>query len=311
MSIKDISNRVHSERQLKAVTGLSIQQFLIIVKIFNEFLIEQKEENKVNKIKPNNGNKGELETAEDKLLFIMHYLKCYPTFDQLGFMFNMNGSNAHTLLYKLIPVLVKTLAHLKVLPKTSFSTPEELREAFKDIDTLIIDATERAIQRPQDNEEQEDHYSGKKCKHTYKNTVIASLGFSILYLGLTFPGKNHDFGMFKKEFDPSLDWFSIFDIYIDLGYAGFDKNYQTNNTFIPHKKPKKSKNNPNPQLTKIQKDENREMSRKRVAVENVIGGMKRFRCLVEKFRNHIPNIKDIVILITAGIWNFNIDNRKI
>lgn len=65
MSIKDISNRVHSERQLKAVTGLSIQQFLIIVKIFNEFLIEQKEENKVNKIKPNNGNKGELETAED------------------------------------------------------------------------------------------------------------------------------------------------------------------------------------------------------------------------------------------------------
>jgi len=309
MNIKDISDRIHTERQLKAVTGLSLQQFLILLPVFDEFLIAQKEENKVNKLKPNNGNKGTLKTATDKLLFILHYLKCYPTFDQLGFMFNMNGSNAHTLLYKLFPILTQTLNHLNVLPKTGFKTPEEMREAFKDIDTLVIDATERAVQRPQDEEEQTAHYSGKKKKHTNKNTVIASLHFVILYVGITFPGKNHDFGMFKKEFKPGLNWFTNFNIFIDLGYKGFDKNYQVKNLFIPHKKPNKSKNNPNPRLTQIQKDENKEMSKIRVVVENVIGGMKRFRCLVERFRNHITYVKDLVILIASGIWNFNIANR--
>lgn len=115
--------------------------------------------------------------------------------------------------------------------------------------------------------------------------------------------------MFKKEFDPALNWFSIFDIFIDLGYQGFDEDYKTKKVLIPHKKPKKSKSNPNTELTQQQKNENREMSRKRVVVENVIGGIKRFRCLVERFRNHIPFVKDILIILASGIWNFNVKNR--
>jgi len=130
-----------------------------------------------------------------------------------------------------------------------------------------------------------------------------------LYVGHTFPGKNHDYGMFKKEFNKKLDWFRCFNIFIDLGYEGFDKDYRAKNISIPHKKPRKSKNNPNPQLSQTQKDENREMSQKRVVVENVIGGIKRYRCLVDRFRNHIPFVKDIIILLAAGLWNFNVLNR--
>lgn len=167
MNVKDISPRFHTERQIKAVTGLSSQQFLLILPIFDKFICIQKDENKENKSKPNNGRKATLETATDKLIFFLHYLKCYPTFDQIGFMFNMRGSNACTLMYKLFPIFIKTLDHFNVLPKTEFKTPEELRVAFKGIDTLIIDATERAIQRPQDNDLQEEHYSGKK-----RNTPI-------------------------------------------------------------------------------------------------------------------------------------------
>jgi len=133
MSITDISPRFHTERQLRAVIGLSPQQFLLILPIFDNFLFLQKEENKKDKIKPNNGRKATLETTTDKLIFFLHYLKCYPTFDQLGFMFNMSGSNSCTLLYKLIPIFIKTLDHFNVLPKTEFKSPEEMREAFKDI----------------------------------------------------------------------------------------------------------------------------------------------------------------------------------
>ena len=66
-------------------------------------------------------------------------------------------------------------------------------------------------------------------------------------------------GMFKKEFNPKIKWFETFNVLVDLGYKGFDKDYKTGTLSIPHKKPRKSKNNPNPKLTQAQKDENREI----------------------------------------------------
>jgi hypothetical protein len=130
-----------------------------------------------------------------------------------------------------------------------------------------------------------------------------------LYVGYTFPGKNQDYGMFKKEFNKKLEWFCPFNIFIDLGYLGFDKDYRAQDISIPHKKPRKSKNNPNPQLSQAQKYENKAMSQKRVVEENVIGGMKRYRCLVDRFRNHLPFVKEITIFLAAGLWNFNVLNR--
>lgn len=127
---------------------------------------------------------------------------------------------------------------------------------------------------------------------------------------MTFSGSNHDYGMFKKEFDPSLNWFSVFNIMVDLGYLGFDNDFQTNELDIPHKKPRKSKKNPSPSFTEDQKEENRKMSGKRVVVENSIGGMKRFRCISDRYRNHITKLKDLFILLSAGLWNLNIECRK-
>lgn len=122
----------------------------------------------------------------------------------------------------------------------------------------------------------------------------------VLYVGSTFSGKNHDYSMFKKEFDPNIDWFSSLNILVDSGYQGFNNDYETKDLKIPHKKPRKSKKNPNPKLTKDQKEENTEMSRRRVVVENVIGGIKRFRCISDRYRNHIDELKDLFIFLSAG-----------
>lgn len=46
--------------------------------------------------------------------------------------------------------------------------------------------------------------------------------------------------MFKKEFNPKFNCFNCFNILIDLGYKGFDKNYTAKNIYMPHKKPNKS-----------------------------------------------------------------------
>jgi hypothetical protein len=139
--------------------------------------------------------------------------------------------------------------------------------------------------------------------------VISSEDFLILYIGTTFSGKNHDYNMFKKEFDPNMDWFLSLNILVDSGYQGFNHDYETNDLKIPYKKPRKSKSNPNPELTKDQKEKNKAMSKERVVVENVIGGMKRFRCISDRYRNHIDELKDLFIFISAGLWNFNLSCR--
>lgn len=160
--LKNISSRFRQERQLRAVTGLSIKQISLLLPIFEVLMEDQIEENKVDKEKPNNGKVGALVTAKDKLIFTLYYLKCYPTYDQFGFVFNMSGSSAYTWLHKIIPIFIETLAKLNVLPKMKFETPEEMYKVFKNVDQLLIDATERPIQRPQDMTEQEAYYSGKK-----------------------------------------------------------------------------------------------------------------------------------------------------
>lgn len=162
MNLEDISPKIRQERQLKAIAGLSSDQFFILFVVFDPLMNAYIEDKKSDKIKPNNGKIGALKTSAEKLLFILYYLKCYPTYDQFGFTFDMSGSSAYTWLYKIMPVFIETLSQLNVLPETTFETPEEMHEAFKDHDVLIVDATERAIQRPKNNEEQKDHYSGKK-----------------------------------------------------------------------------------------------------------------------------------------------------
>jgi hypothetical protein len=54
------------------------------------------------------------------------------------------------------------------------------------------DGTERPIQRPQDPEDQEKSYSGKKNRHTVKNTVLVNAQAKILLLTQTCEGKKHD-----------------------------------------------------------------------------------------------------------------------
>lgn len=310
MELKEISPRIYDERQLRAITGLSLKHFILLLEQFKTIQEEFKAERYKGKTrKAGSGQNGKLNKPEEKLLFILHYLKCYPTFDQLGFTFYMDNSSAAEYVKNLLPILMATLNRFGVLPKTEFNNPEEMRLAFSGLDTLLIDATERVISRPQDNERQREHFSGKKRQHTYKNTVIASLDYLILYIGLTFSGKNHDYGMFKKEFNGSLDWFSQFTLFVDLGYLGITKQYKIKHCAIPHKKLKKSKNNPAPKLTKTQKDENKLMSQKRIIVEHVIGGMKRYRCLVDRFRSRRIGIEQVVIVLAAGLWNFHVLNR--
>ena len=130
----------------------------------------------------------------------------------------------------------------------------------------------------------------------------------VLFLGHTFSGRNHDYAMLKEEFSSEKDWFKELQIWVDLGYMGMPKDYRSENIFLPHKKPRKSKKKPETSLTDKQKEENRALSRVRIFVENAIGGIKRYNILVHRFRNHKSDFADDVISVCAGLWNFSLAN---
>jgi DDE superfamily endonuclease len=85
-----------------------------------------------------------------------------------------------------------------------------------------------------------------------------------------------------------------------LGYQGLQNQFV--NVHLPHKKPKGK------ELTKAQKQENREFSRQRVKCEHAHAGMKRYNSVTAVYRNRIPDFDDRLMLIAAGLWNFYLDS---
>lgn len=125
----------------------------------------------------------------------------------------------------------------------------------------------------------------------------------IVFLGRTFSGHNHDYLMLKHEFPPALDWFADINVRVDLGYLGMQSDYRGERIDIPTKKPRKSKKNPQPQLSDEQKATNKVLSQVRIFIEHAIGGMKRFNILVHVFRNRKADFEDDAIGVCAGLWN--------
>jgi DDE superfamily endonuclease len=109
--------------------------------------------------------------------------------------------------------------------------------------------------------------------------------------------------MLKQELPPEVDWFADLNVFVDLGYLGIKSDYHGDQIAVPHKKPRKSKKNANPQLSEEHKAANTALSQVRIFVEHAIGGMKRYNILVHSFRNHKENFEDDVIGICAGLWN--------
>lgn len=107
-------------------------------------------------------------------------------------------------------------------------------------------------------------------------------------------GKRHDFRLFKESgvhIHPEIRSLT------DTGYQGIHKLHQ--NSALPKKKTKK-----NP-LTKEDKKNNRELSSERVLNENVIGMIKRFKIVADRYRNRRRRF-GLRFNLIAGIYNFEL-----
>jgi len=107
-------------------------------------------------------------------------------------------------------------------------------------------------------------------------------------------GKRHDFRLFKEsktQIHPEIG------VLTDTGYQGLKKLHAR--TQMPKKKSKKHP------LTKEDKKSNQELSRDRVLNENVIGMVKRFKIISDRYRNRRKRFSLRFNLI-AGIYNMEL-----
>ncbi len=96
---------------------------------------------------------------QDKLLFILMYLKTFPLQELQAATFSMSQPQANFWIHLLSPILRKTLKRLKELPERN---SQKLEQLLKDCPDVLLDGVERNIQRPINAEQQKDCYSGKK-----------------------------------------------------------------------------------------------------------------------------------------------------
>lgn len=104
----------------------------------------------------------------------------------------------------------------------------------------------------------------------------------------------HDFALYKQS---QLELHENLELLADSGYQGLAKLHSKSRT--PKKRSKKH------QLTKDEKRSNRELSRRRIVVENVIRSLKIFRILLERYRNRRKRFSLRFNLI-AGLYNFEL-----
>ena len=150
-------------KALLAHTGLKPDEFEALCRFFDQtwqgylkyYTLEGKP-----RARQSRGRKNEtLPTIEDKLLFVLYYLKTNPLQEVLAAAFKMRQPHASTWLGLLLPRLEEALKRADCLPERQ---SERLYRAVADQTRVLIDGTERPVTRSSDYETQKEHYSGKK-----------------------------------------------------------------------------------------------------------------------------------------------------
>jgi len=288
---------------LLTLTGflpLEFEIFLVTFeKAWNDYIVKTHVVGKIRKRKYGGGRIPALKNIEDKLLFILIYMKLYPLQAVIGFLFGMGQPQANEWVHKLSGVLKTALADMRQLPER---IPENLKKFLKDdgADEVVIDATERRRQRPKDKEKQKTFFSGKKKAHTVKNNLVVSPeDRKVKYLSGTYEGKKHDKRICDDE---NMTFPEGITLGKDTGYQGYEPEGVI--TRQPKKKPRGG------ELTRFEKNQNSIISSTRIIVEHVISGVKRCRIVKDVFRNTREKYDDLAMEIACGLHNIRTEYRS-
>ena len=218
---------------------------------------------------------------EEMVLVCLIYYRTYLTHEFLGLIFGISDSTS----IRMVNTITKILsAHFRMPERKVRLSDDEKQELIY----LVIDGTERPVQRPQKSSERKKHYSGKKKRFTYSHQIIVDNDKRILSCGPAQQGGKHD----KKIHDESkLDKPPDLLCLGDLGYLGTSCE-------TPVKKPK------NKLLSKQDKAYNRWFNGMRIKAEHAICRMKKFNIFSDI--NRANQHHNMIAKNVAALANINL-----
>lgn len=285
------------DRLSRAVTGMSKREIDVLEISFKKALDRRKKNKDTKRKRAEGGGRiGYIKSDIAKLIFILMYVKIYPTYDVLSALIGMDRAQCCRWTHILLPALEEALNYQVTLPDRKIASMDEFKRQYPNLQDVFIDGMERPIQRKGTPKSQRKHYSGKKKQETRKNIVLTDENRQILCLSNTKRGRRHDkrlsdnIGLQHLPEDVTL--------WADTGFAGTQHIHSQ--TMMPKKK---RKNKP---LTQEIKSENQTISGVRILVEHAISGLKRMGSVSGKYRNTTPNFDDSLTLVSAGLWNLHL-----
>jgi hypothetical protein len=287
----------------RALTGLSIKEFETLYEQ-TASAIEDYDESRLNQRERQREIGAGSQYTHDvrnRLLMGMIWLRQYPTYEVLGFIFDLHKSNVCRNLQGVLAVLREQLRDEVEWPDKTHRKQkmEQFMEEFTEV-AAIVDATEQPTQRPQDAEAQKQYYSGKKKRHTLKTQMVVGPDGEIMDVSETVPGAQHD----KKLYDESGVGDQLDEDEAMMGDSGFQGIQKDHKAVLPDKKPKDE------ELTDAEKKRNHRISQKRIVVENTIAQVKTFRVLYHVYR-HAREAYNDFFRIVAALVNRRIRRRPL
>ncbi len=169
---------------------------------------------------PGGGRTGALQQPQQKLLFLLVYLKTYPLQAVMAELFGISQPRVNYWLRHLLPVLHDALNDLGAMPGRDGEAFGRAGPPSGPAPRLIIDGTERRRRRQKNPEKQAAHYSGRKKVHCDKNVVVVEAGSRrVGFLSGTYAGRAADKGIAEHEgiaYPPGAV------LYQDGGFQGYE-----------------------------------------------------------------------------------------
>ena len=229
-------------REFLAVTSLTDEEFQVLLPTFEKCyqLLSPPKPKPTKKHKQRavgGGRRAKSLSFTEKLLFILAYQKTSPLQTLHGLQFGLSQTQVNHWVHRLLPVLQMSMSEMGMKPLRKGSEVAASMEGSEGGANLSIDAAERLLQRPLNDEKQREKYSGKRKTHTDKNLLLVNENTRrVVYLSETVDGKTHD----KKLADKSqISYPKNASLTQDTGFQG----YQPKGVVV--QQPKKRRENKN------------------------------------------------------------------
>jgi hypothetical protein len=111
-------------------------------------------------------------------------------------------------------------------------------------------------------------------------------------------GRRHDYYIYKENHPVTPK--EVLNVF-DLGYLGVEKDFPEQPSVLPNRKKR------NLELSQVEKEHNKDHSKKRIVIEHTICRLKKYMILSDIFRNKLRKYNKVSDIVT-GLINYRIMN---